>query len=364
MKKSVWSLMLCLCMIVSLFPANALAEDTFTITYKTNAGVTMGTVTYTVGDAANNHLPELSQFNSLFGAFLTKASANGSIYVMPDNRRWWNDADFTSPASFPDGKAGESFTIYCQFSCDLQILGGVVNNAYDVPYSKTYDTAFPTYLAVSSYSGPSSRWNELTACVFEKQQADGSWEEVPISKSSNAYGHWTNFLFITSVADNGIYRLKYMVHTATDSSGNALYYDYAYPLNPDETFEVKINPQPITISGVTAVDRAVDGTETVNLSGGVLEGVLDPDQGKVGFALGKGTVTDGTAGNGKPVATSIQLTGEKAVNYVLTQPTDLTVNIVEVPKTGDSSQPMIWLLLSALSLVGIVLIVRKRGAME
>lgn len=52
MKKSkkILGLLLCLCMVIMLVPAAVFAaEDTFTVTYMTNAGVEMGTVEYAVG---------------------------------------------------------------------------------------------------------------------------------------------------------------------------------------------------------------------------------------------------------------------------------------------------------------------------
>ncbi|MDR1193435.1 MAG: YDG domain-containing protein [Peptococcaceae bacterium] len=90
------------------------------------------------------------------------------------------------------------------------------------------------------------------------------------------------------------------------------------------------HPTIITITGVTAESRAYDGTTDVALSGGELLGVLPEDQagdGAVGFTLGVGSIESANAGAGKPVTTNIALTGARSVNYKLTQPDDITVDI-------------------------------------
>ena len=95
---------------------------------------------------------------------------------------------------------------------------------------------------------------------------------------------------------------------------------------------LKINPKDVTITGVTAADRAYDGTTTVTLSGGALQGVLTADTDNVGFTLGDGTLTNKNVGTGKAVTTAITLTGSAKDNYSLTQPT-VTVSISQKDAT-------------------------------
>ena len=81
------ALALACALVLGISSAPALADDdTFQITYKTNAGVEMGTVTYTVG-AAGNAFPALGQFSTYFNAFLQRAAQAGSIAVSPENAR-------------------------------------------------------------------------------------------------------------------------------------------------------------------------------------------------------------------------------------------------------------------------------------
>lgn len=50
--------------------------------------------------------------------------------------------------------------------------------------------------------------------------------------------------------------------------------------------------------------------------------------------VGTGTVAASGVGTGIPVTTNILLTGSKAGNYTLIQPSDVTVNITQAPSTG------------------------------
>jgi len=91
-------------------------------------------------------------------------------------------------------------------------------------------------------------------------------------------------------------------------------------------YRLEVGKKTLTIGGVTATNRAYDGTDTVVLAGGTLSGFLSGET--VGFALGSGTVASADASAAaKAVTTGITLTGAHAGNYTLTQPTDVTVVI-------------------------------------
>ena len=105
-----------------------------------------------------------------------------------------------------------------------------------------------------------------------------------------------------------------------------------------------ITSKNLTITGVTATNRAYNGTTTVELTGGTLNGVANNSV--VGFKLGIGTVATPDVGSNKAVTTNITLTGADAGNYTLTQPTGITVTIIDLetpifpnrenPKSGKS----------------------------
>jgi len=104
--------------------------------------------------------------------------------------------------------------------------------------------------------------------------------------------------------------------------------------------EYKINPKPITIKDVLAPDKVYDGTTTIALTGGTLVGVASGNA--VHFELGNGTVATPNVGSKKAVSTNITLIGADAGNYTLTQPTNVTVNIVsETPILPNRENPII-----------------------
>lgn len=96
------------------------------------------------------------------------------------------------------------------------------------------------------------------------------------------------------------------------------------------TASLTINPQPLTVTGLTAQTRVYDGTKDVTLTGGVLDGVIAGDD--VSATMPQtGTYDSADAGSGKAVnITAIDLTGEDAANYSLTQP-DVTGEITKRP---------------------------------
>ena len=144
---------------------------------------------------------------------------------------------------------------------------------------------------------------------------------------------WTDDAIVPCVADSGTeYAIRFSVSAAELEDDN---YDWGN-IQVDEnnyynaTVAVKVNPKRIVIEGVTAVDRAYDGTMAVQLSGGELQGLVAGDT--VGFELGTGSLSDKNAGNNRMVSTNIVLTGEDAENYTLTSPT-LHVDISKVQLT-------------------------------
>jgi len=91
------------------------------------------------------------------------------------------------------------------------------------------------------------------------------------------------------------------------------------------TIDFTVNPIALTITGVKAKERDYDSTTTVELEGGVLQGIINDDQ--VTFVLGFGTIDNENTGIDKLVTTNIILSGDDAVNYTLIQPVDIKVTI-------------------------------------
>jgi len=89
----------------------------------------------------------------------------------------------------------------------------------------------------------------------------------------------------------------------------------------------------LTITDVTAANKAYDGNTTATLSGGTLNGVLNSDD--VTIFAGTGSFADVNVGSGKTVtATGYTLGGTKAGNYILSaQPTGITADITKGSQT-------------------------------
>jgi len=94
-----------------------------------------------------------------------------------------------------------------------------------------------------------------------------------------------------------------------------------------------VTPKSITITGVTASDKEYDRTNVAVLSGGTLDGVINPDV--VTIVSGTGTFADANVGTGKAVTVSgYGISGADAGNYSLSaQPTVAAANITAKPLT-------------------------------
>ncbi len=105
--------------------------------------------------------------------------------------------------------------------------------------------------------------------------------------------------------------------------------EYFYATDGIVLGDYEIKAKSVTVTGVTATNRTYDSDlTTVELTGGTLVGIVPDDD--VVFILGIGTIDDADIGNDKAVTTNITLSGTDAGNYILTQPTDIKVNITDI----------------------------------
>jgi filamentous hemagglutinin family protein len=109
-----------------------------------------------------------------------------------------------------------------------------------------------------------------------------------------------------------------------------------YTLQPVTGLHANITPAPLTVSGVTANSKPYDGTTaaTLNASGASLNGILGSDNVMLSSSGAAGTFPTSNVGTGLGVSVSgFSLTGGKAADYSLTQPTGLSANITPAPIT-------------------------------
>lgn len=100
---------------------------------------------------------------------------------------------------------------------------------------------------------------------------------------------------------------------------------------------INVAQKPLTVVGAKAANRQYDGTKTVAVTGGTLQGVVGEDAVTLNGA-GTGTVETADAGADKAVTVSgYMITGTDAGNYTFTQPTDVTVTILKKELTLASA---------------------------
>jgi hypothetical protein len=122
--------------------------------------------------------------------------------------------------------------------------------------------------------------------------------------------------------------------------------DATYAAAPSVTQTLVVNPIALTISGAQVTDKYYDGSTSAVITG-TLVGIINGD---VVSLVGLGTFADPNAANGIGVTANSILFGAQASNYILTQPTGLTGNILPAIQTiaftvapmvvGDPAQTM------------------------
>jgi hypothetical protein len=162
-------------------------------------------------------------------------------------------------------------------------------------------------------------------------------------KDYSAYPEYSTGSFTKTIPDGngGTIEIQYFDTMLGQATAPGKYpvtvsYDDGNVYSDPVTAEVIVTPAPLTVTGVTAADRAYNGKNTVtDFSGGTLQGVLSNAAGtgdtvSIDYSKAVGTVADANAGSSKAVTvTGIALTGKDAANYTLTQPAGVTVNITQ-----------------------------------
>ena len=161
-------------------------------------------------------------------------------------------------------------------------------------------------------------------------------QSATVTMEGWTYGDTPNEPVVTGNAENGTvtYRYKvkdggYLTEKPTDAGSYTVEATIAATTNYQETVvsaDFTIAKKELTVTGLTATDRTYDGTKNVTLTGGTLSGIIGSDDVSADMPTA-GTMDDANADENKIVTfAEITLTGEKAGNYTLTQPT-VTVTI-------------------------------------
>ena len=119
--------------------------------------------------------------------------------------------------------------------------------------------------------------------------------------------------------------------------------DINYNYNANSISEnLTVAPAPLTVSGLTVVNKTYDGTTAATFSGGgTLVGVVSGDNVTLS-GTPTGTFASANVGTGITVTVSgLGLNGSAAGNYTLTEPT-LTANISAAPLTVTGSGTQVY----------------------
>jgi trimeric autotransporter adhesin len=97
-----------------------------------------------------------------------------------------------------------------------------------------------------------------------------------------------------------------------------------YVISQPTGLTANITPKTISITGQTGASKVYDATTTASMTGGLLSGVVNTDDVALTQA---GTFASANVGTGITITPNNVLTGSKAANYQLTQPTGLLGDI-------------------------------------
>ncbi len=110
----------------------------------------------------------------------------------------------------------------------------------------------------------------------------------------------------------------------------------SYNAAPDVSKVLTVSAKALTITGMTIANKVHDGNTTATISNWGTLNKVEGDDVSINQAGVTATFADAAVGDNKTVTVSIlSLTGAKAANYTLTQPTGLTANITAANDGGN-----------------------------
>lgn len=319
-----------------------------TFIYYTDAGATERTTAENSGAASDGAAPKNA------GTYYVKASMGASGNYGSAER---TVASFTitkkaltitaEDKTITFGEAAPAYT----FTGKGYVAGedsSVVNAAFDCTYKQGSNAGTYTITVTATAANYEISCNRGTLTVAKKQltAADLTASETnPTAKEYDGTAALPGVTYQVTIneqiytvdgkaafADKNVGTGK-TVNFTPDALDNT---NYAFADGLTMTFTADITAKALTVTGLTATDRAYDGTTNVTLTGGELANVISGDD--VSADMPKsGTVADPNASvTAKPVNYgTITLIGDDAANYTLTQP-NVTVTISKATPELDT----------------------------
>ena len=259
-----------------------------------------------------------------------KSPLGGSISIV-GNAQCGEALTVNTASVTPEG-AAETLS-YTWYRCDssdgaeaTQIAGAAVST-----YTLTGDDAgkyIKVVVASTEYSG------SLSAVTSQVKENPATVSSAPAAKENLVYNGSAQQLVTGGTASGGtmLYSLDENnnfsadIPTATDAGDYTVYYyvqgDTSHSDTAPASVEVTIAQAQLTITGVTATNRAYDGTDKVAITAVTLGGIKNSDDVSVDASTLTGTVESANAGTYSEVTLTgtAALTGAKKDNYTLTLP--------------------------------------------
>lgn len=232
----------------------------------------------------------------------------------------------------------------------------IINDLKDKNAGETASIGYTFTPSDANYTGTKTGAIAVTMIDIEFKVGDEAASvdnAVTVKNDAPVYGtKWADIIALKNnvsakVGDkkvDGTYKLSVEPNT-TPNAGTATYnilftskdgqYNNVKVFTTDAS--VTVAQRPLTIIGAKAADRQYDNTTTVIVTGGTLQGVVGEDDVTLGGTV-TGAIADANAGAKKEVTVSgYTISGAKAANYTLSQPTDVTVNIAKKELTLASA---------------------------
>ncbi len=198
----------------------------------------------------------------------------------------------------------------------------------------------------------------LSLGVFEIKKANSAISAAPTPIADLVYDGTAQNLINAGTATGG--EMQYSldgtnyssaIPTGTDAKTYTVWYKVDGDKNHNDTepasIEVSITPKTVEISSVTAIDRAFDGTNTVEISEVIIEGILDEDNDNVSVSATAAIDSINAGEYSKVDLSNIALTGSanysiaaSAENVPLT--TAVTISKADAPTLPSGSKAYVY----------------------
>lgn len=170
----------------------------------------------------------------------------------------------------------------------------------------------------------------ITFANINKQYGDAAFNLTGTASSGLAVSYSSSNTGVATISGNTVTITGMGTTNITASQVG----DANYNAATDVVRTLTVTKKDLTITGLTANNKIVDGTTAATLSGTpVLSGVMSVDNGNVTLSgTPVANFASSSVGNGIVVTvTGYTITGSAAANYNLVQPTGLTANITALP---------------------------------